>query len=159
MSLQRALAGPLPFGIPSPEQGGAQKLFDKFYRGANTGSSGAGLGLAICRGIVEAHSGSIRVERVIAGGLSIQITILAFTLTVRLANAFVRHDDGVRLLVDDLPVRVLLDDLVAAEFEQVDASDADLLACLRRAGEQPCRHAMISEHPVSVVPVVNVGDA
>ena len=40
-------------------------VFERFYRGdksRNRASGGAGLGLAIARGIVEAHNGSIRLE-------------------------------------------------------------------------------------------------
>jgi two-component system sensor histidine kinase BaeS len=40
-------------------------VFDQFYRGEKSRSrqsGGAGLGLAIARGIVEAHRGQIRVE-------------------------------------------------------------------------------------------------
>jgi two-component system sensor histidine kinase KdpD len=44
-------------GLPS---GSEEKVFDKFYRGPHVGVAGAGLGLPICRGIAEAHGGSIR---------------------------------------------------------------------------------------------------
>lgn len=47
-------------GLPS---GSEERVFDKFYRGPHVGVSGAGLGLPICRGIVEAHGGTIRAER------------------------------------------------------------------------------------------------
>ncbi len=44
-------------GIPSDE---LDRIFDRFYRvqsGRSSGAPGAGLGLAICKGIVEAHGG------------------------------------------------------------------------------------------------------
>ncbi|MBU1227856.1 MAG: HAMP domain-containing histidine kinase [Actinobacteria bacterium] len=38
------------------------RIFDDFYRSATAGGTGAGLGLAISRRIIEAHGGDIRVE-------------------------------------------------------------------------------------------------
>jgi signal transduction histidine kinase len=46
-------------------------IFERFYRGEksrNRGTGGAGLGLAIARGIVHAHGGEIKVESVIGRG-------------------------------------------------------------------------------------------
>jgi len=46
-------------------------IFERFYRGEksrNRGTGGAGLGLAIARGIVQAHGGEIRVESQIGKG-------------------------------------------------------------------------------------------
>ena len=46
-------------------------IFERFYRGEksrNRGTGGAGLGLAIARGIVQAHGGDIKVESVIGRG-------------------------------------------------------------------------------------------
>lgn len=42
------------------------RVFDAFHRGE--GSRSSGVGLAICRAIVEAHGGSIAVERTAGGG-------------------------------------------------------------------------------------------
>jgi len=54
---------------PGLPRGAEERVFDKFYRGdAPTRVGGAGLGLAICRGIVEAHGGTIRAAERVGGG-------------------------------------------------------------------------------------------
>jgi two-component system sensor histidine kinase KdpD len=46
---------------PGIAQGQETKIFDKFYRGvAESEQSGVGLGLALCKAIIEAHGGIIR---------------------------------------------------------------------------------------------------
>lgn len=52
---------------PGLEPGTEQQVFEKFFRGKVT-SPGAGLGLAICRGIVEAHQGQLTASRSPSGG-------------------------------------------------------------------------------------------
>jgi signal transduction histidine kinase len=47
-------------GIP-PEL--EQRVFERFVRGARDGGRGSGLGLAIVRAVVEAHGGTVRLER------------------------------------------------------------------------------------------------
>jgi len=59
-------------GLPS---GAESRVFDKFYRGPHLGVSGAGLGLSICKGIVEAHGGTIRAESRAPGGVTFHILI------------------------------------------------------------------------------------
>ena len=54
-------------GIPFDE---LNRIFDRFYRvqpGRSSGAPGAGLGLAICKGIVEAHGGHIMAQSVPGG--------------------------------------------------------------------------------------------
>lgn len=50
-------------------------LFEKFRRGASTGVGGAGLGLAICRGIVEAHGGTLSAMNREGGGATLRIQL------------------------------------------------------------------------------------
>jgi two-component system sensor histidine kinase KdpD len=50
-------------------EGEKERVFEKFYRGeAGRAQPGAGLGLAICKGVVEAHRGSIEASNRPEGG-------------------------------------------------------------------------------------------
>jgi two-component system sensor histidine kinase KdpD len=53
---------------PGFAPGHENRVFDKFFRGRSNEVRGAGLGLAICRAIIEAHGGSIRAENRKDGG-------------------------------------------------------------------------------------------
>lgn len=56
----------------SPED--LERVFEKFYR-AKTAAGGAGLGLAICKAVVEAHGGTIRAENGAHGGAVFRLTL------------------------------------------------------------------------------------
>jgi two-component system sensor histidine kinase KdpD len=60
---------------PGFPPGCEEKLFEKFYRGTHATVPGAGLGLPICRGICEAHGGSIRAENAAGGGIRFHIIV------------------------------------------------------------------------------------
>ena len=55
--------------------GDETRAFDKFYRGRSSGTRGVGLGLAICRAIVQAHGGAITAENRPGGGATIRFTL------------------------------------------------------------------------------------
>jgi K+-sensing histidine kinase KdpD/CheY-like chemotaxis protein len=62
-------------GIPSED---LERIFERFYRVENEitqGVRGAGLGLAVCRGIVEAHGGRIWVESTLGVGSTFYFTL------------------------------------------------------------------------------------
>lgn len=51
-----------------------ERVFEKFYR-ASAAPGGAGLGLAICRAVIEAHGGTIKAENRPSGGLVFRFTL------------------------------------------------------------------------------------
>ena len=60
-------------GLPPGEE---QRIVDKFYRVPRTAMpSGTGLGLTICRGMVEAHGGRIWAENRPGGGTAVRFTL------------------------------------------------------------------------------------
>jgi len=62
-------------GVGIPQQD-LLRIFDKFYRVQRPDSVvGTGLGLAICKGIAEAHGGSITAENRHGGGTIIRLTL------------------------------------------------------------------------------------
>jgi len=69
VTLEVADEGP---GLPP---GHEERVFEKFFRHADKGRPGAGLGLAICRGIVVAHGGRIWAENRPGGGAAFRFTL------------------------------------------------------------------------------------
>ncbi len=61
------------YGFPEKE---IDKAFDKFYRIKGSLPGGTGLGLSIVKGLVEAHSGSIKLENLPVRGSKFTIEIL-----------------------------------------------------------------------------------
>jgi len=59
-------------GLPPGEE---HKVFEKFYRAPAAAGRGAGLGLAICLGIVQAHSGRIWAHNLPEGGVAFLFTL------------------------------------------------------------------------------------
>ncbi|KQP47570.1 DUF4118 domain-containing protein [Pseudorhodoferax sp. Leaf274] len=63
-------------GLPPALRGREQQLFDKFTRGqAESATPGVGLGLAICKAIVQAHGGEIAASDAAGGGAEFRITL------------------------------------------------------------------------------------
>lgn len=63
---------------PAPPAMDMPKLFDRFYRAESSRSrafGGSGLGLSVCRAIVEAHGGTISAEPSLMGGLLVNVTL------------------------------------------------------------------------------------
>lgn len=69
LMVQVADQGP---GVPSGEE---SKIFDKFYRVDGQSRSGSGIGLAICRGIVYLHGGTIRALPTSDGGAIFEFSL------------------------------------------------------------------------------------
>lgn len=66
-----------------------KKVFEAFRRGVNmenSGAQGAGLGLAICKGLVEAHGGRIWIKKKAAPGATICFTIPLVPLSIQERN-------------------------------------------------------------------------
>jgi len=78
-------------GIPVED---LERIFDKFYRVIGTSRRGSimgsGLGLAVCRGLVEAHGGHIWAENREGGG-----AVFRFTLPLE-ANEQVEEQEGLK---------------------------------------------------------------
>jgi two-component system sensor histidine kinase KdpD len=59
-------------GIPPGEE---ERIFEKFYRGKSDSVRGAGLGLPICRAIVQAHRGTIQALAREGGGTTFRVSL------------------------------------------------------------------------------------
>jgi two-component system sensor histidine kinase KdpD len=75
-------------GIPPGDE---QRIFDKFYRAGPAREGGVGLGLTVCRGIIEAHGGRIWVEKRPGGG-----AVFRFTLPIEQAQPTIEPEQAER---------------------------------------------------------------
>ncbi len=63
-------------GLPASARSNPQSLFDKFTRGATESATpGVGLGLAICKAVVDAHRGKISAANVPGGGAEFTLSL------------------------------------------------------------------------------------
>lgn len=63
-------------GLPDSVRGKEHTLFEKFTRGqAESATPGVGLGLAICKAVVQAHGGAISAASVEGGGAEFTVTL------------------------------------------------------------------------------------
>ena len=63
-------------GLPASLRGREAELFDKFTRGeAESAKPGVGLGLAICKAVVDAHGGQIRASNAEGGGAEFKVSL------------------------------------------------------------------------------------
>ncbi len=60
---------------PGLPPGDEERVFDKFYRAGRALEGGVGLGLTICRGVIEAHGGRIWAENRPGGGAVFRFTL------------------------------------------------------------------------------------
>ena len=73
---------------PGLAPGDEQRVFEKFYRSPTVPARGSGLGLSICRGVMEAHGGRIEAANRPGGGAVFRFTLPAKETapTVELSN-------------------------------------------------------------------------
>jgi two-component system sensor histidine kinase KdpD len=60
---------------PGLPQGGEERIFEKFFRGAHAGVPGVGLGLPICRAIAEVHGGTVHAANREGGGAVFRVVL------------------------------------------------------------------------------------
>jgi signal transduction histidine kinase len=85
---------------PGLKESELNRVFDKYWTAGVSGCSGTGLGLFICKTIIEAHGGHIGVENQESGGAHFWFTLPKILKTVK-ADFWVKDKNRKILVIDD----------------------------------------------------------
>ena len=73
---RRSCASPCAIAAPASPPAEQHRIFERFVRGAAAeGKGGLGIGLYLCRTIVERHGGAIGVDSTVGGGAAFWIDL------------------------------------------------------------------------------------
>jgi signal transduction histidine kinase len=125
---------------PGLEQRDLSKVFEKYWTGGST--PGTGLGLFICKTIVEAHSGQIAVENIPQGGAKFWFTIPKPSAEIVSPVAFDRRKDSkkrIYIIDDDEDLREVISWALGKEGFAVHSfgSPLEALSMLKREHQMP----------------------
>jgi len=109
-------------GMSKEEQ---EKVFDRFYQidkfSGKTSGQGTGIGLALCKGIVQTHHGEVLVAGQEGQGMS-------FTIRLKKGNKHFTDSELVDdVPTDDQPITVMTDEFLAIENEEPVSDNAPRL--------------------------------
>jgi PAS domain S-box-containing protein len=124
-------------GIPDAVQ---SRIFDPFFTTRSAGG-GTGIGLAVCRGIVEAHDGTITAGAAPGGGASFVVTLpvvgtLGAVAPVEPAPAHAGPSGRILVVDDEEDIRHLLAEILAIDGHVVEEA-ANGRQALERLSEAP----------------------
>jgi signal transduction histidine kinase len=129
-------------GIPAEQ---LPHLFDRFWQARKTDRRGAGLGLTICKGIVEAHGGRMSVESRVGFGTTMCFNIPAATGASQRAAGEVANI----LIVDDRAENLLS---LKAILEQ-----PDYRVVTAQSGDEALRLALRERFAVALIDIAMPG--
>jgi signal transduction histidine kinase/CheY-like chemotaxis protein len=110
---------------PGIDPDNVSKVFDRFWRADRRKERGAGLGLAVARGIVQAHGGEIGVDSRPGEGSTFYILLDAVPVLRPSTQALTSHPGPILVVDDDEPFRKeIVEVLRGSGYEVISAGDS-----------------------------------
>jgi CheY-like chemotaxis protein len=110
---------------PGIDPDNVSKVFDRFWRADRRKERGAGLGLAVARGIVQAHGGEIGVDSRIGEGSTFYVLLDAVPVLRPGTQSLASHPGPILVVDDDEPFRQeIVEVLRSSGYEVISAGDS-----------------------------------